>query len=136
MDEGPQIEAAVQRVHDGRRHETAVGEREIIDVAMHDVEIVRARERLRELERVQGEGIGLRGIEPQRARPRRDEPGVRARVTAGEERDLVATLHELVGEPRHDTFGASVESRWNRLVQRRNLSDTHAVAPEMQLQCR
>ena len=136
VDERPQIESTVQRVHDGCGHQAAVREREIIDVAMHHVEVVGARKRLSELEGVKRERIRLRRIEPQRPRPRRHEARLRVGVAAGEQRDVVTTPNQLVGEPRHHALGATVQSGRYRLIQRRHLSDAHSVAPEMQLRCR
>ena len=48
-----------------------------------------------------------------------------ARIAAGEQRDIVAESHQLLGEPGNDALGAAVQFRWDGLGQRCNLRDTH-----------
>ena len=72
-------------------------------------------------------GGAHRVVETQRAGPHRLELGRRARVAAGEQRDIVTEGHELLGEPGNDALGASVQFRWDRLGQRCNLRDSHVT---------
>ena len=48
-------------------------------------------------------------------------------VAAGKERYLVSESDELLGQVRHDAFGATVEARWNAFVERRHLGDSHLL---------
>src|SRR5690606_10962040 len=46
----------------------------------------------------------------------------------GEQRDLMATANERLGEPGYDTFRAPVELRRHALVKRCDLSNAHGAA--------
>ena len=61
-----------------------------------------------------------------------DQARARLRVSAREERDVVPSTNQLLGEKRDDAFCAAVEFRGNRLVQRRDLSDPHARSRSLQ----
>ena len=62
--------------------------------------------------------------EPERACTRRDEMCARARVTAREQRHIVAERDELL-LVRYDTIrsGTAIQRRRNTLVERRDLRD-------------
>ena len=110
------IESAVQRVDGRRSDQPAEWKGEIVDVAMDHVEIGCAVEHLRQLKYMRGDPIRGRWIEAQRAFDRTDELGARVRVPAREEGDLMAAAGKLVGETRHNAFGAPVKQGWNALV--------------------
>ena len=69
--------------------------------------------------------IGTRSAQPQRARPDRIELRARHRITAGEKRDIMSKLHQLVDQPGNHPLGAAIEFRGNAFGQRGDLSNPH-----------
>jgi hypothetical protein len=55
-----------------------------------------------------------------------DQPSIGLRVATGKQRDLVTPSHELLGQQRDDSLGASVPGRRNRLERWSDLGDTHS----------
>jgi hypothetical protein len=66
-----QVEPAVERVQGRRRHQAREREREVVHVAVNEVELLRPIERLGELHDVGRERIGDSVVEPDRPRHRR-----------------------------------------------------------------
>ena len=127
----------MQRVDERGRRETAEQERRIVDVTVHDVEVVEPIRDGAELCDVGGKRIGGAVIvEAKTARVRGDEPRARARIARREERDVVAAAHELFREPGDDALGPSIQPRRDALEQRGNLSDAHSCEPIVQSRCR
>ena len=67
---------------------------------------------------------GSSASRPQRLGHGRDEVGLRHRVAAGEQRDLVALADQLLGQPGDDALGAAVELGGNAFVEGRDLCDS------------
>src|ERR1700677_680814 len=69
-------------------------------------------------------------IKPQSPRARRHEPGIRYRISAGEQSDVVTQTDEFFCEPGHNPFGSPIQTRRNALVKRCHLSDSHSLRNE------
>jgi hypothetical protein len=52
-------------------------------------------------------------------------------IRTGEQRDVVTQFDESVGQMRYDAFGAAVQSRRHRLIERRDLSYFHEKPPRL-----
>ncbi len=129
-----QVEAAVERVHGGRPHQPREREREIVHVAVDQVELLGPFEYLRQLHHVRRERIGDAVVQPDRTRHRRHQRRRGAGIAAGEERDVVPAAHLFLDQVGDDALGASVESGRHALVQRSHVSDAHADA-NLQTNC-
>src|SRR5262249_36302803 len=97
----------------------------VIEVEVQDVEVACLSTDMLEHGQMQGVCIADAAVQPQRPRPYRLELGRRARISAREQRNVMALCHELFSQPRNDPFGASVELRWNCLGKRRDLRNAH-----------
>jgi len=102
--------------------------REVIDVAVDHVELLRAVSDHPDLEQMGADRIRGARIQPQGARHRGDQPGRGPGITTREEGDLVPTADEFFGEPVNHAFRAAVKTRRDPLVQWRDLSDPHAFS--------
>src|ERR1700761_7775516 len=85
--------------------------REVIQMAVNDVELVGAARDLFQLHEKGGEWISDVGIEAQCARPYRNQLGTCFAVARGEKRYIVPELHEGVRQISHYTFGPTIEFR-------------------------
>src|SRR5271155_1495934 len=66
-------------------------------------------------------------IKPQSPGARRHEAGIRYRISAGEQGDVLTQTDELFCEPGHNPLGSSIQTRRNALVKRCDLSDSHSL---------
>jgi hypothetical protein len=99
-----------------------------IRVEVDDVEAVRHLEHAVEHHRVPHQPLGTIRREPHAAAGDRHQAGLRARVAAREQGDVVAVLDQRLGQVRDDALGAAVAARRHALEQRRHLRDLHAGA--------
>ena len=92
---------------------TAAGARErevqVVDVEVDDVELGARWRDLLEQQDVVRQRVDAARVEPQRPRRARHQPRRGHRVAAGEQRDVVALRHELLGQVGDDALGAAVE---------------------------
>ena len=68
-------------------------------------------------------------IEAQRLPADRDQAGAGLRITACEQRDLMAKLDKVLGQVRDHTFCTAIEPRRYCLLQWSNLRDPHQTIP-------
>src|SRR5450756_2785668 len=96
-----------------RDHRRAVlpGEREseVVHVVVDDVELLLPVEYRRQLDRRQGDRVADRTVKAKTSLRARREVGACNRVTAGEECDVMASPHQLLGERAHYAFGSAVK---------------------------
>src|SRR5581483_4591954 len=108
--------------------------REIVHVAMDEVELLGPFEYLRQLHHVKRERIGDAVVQPERARHRRHQRRRGARVAAREERDVVPAAHLFLDQVGDDALRTSVEGGRHALVEWSDVSDAHAWA-NLQTNC-
>lgn len=96
---------------------------QVINMKMNEVECFLALEDLFEKERVIDVGVDALAVEAQGAGGNSDQLRLGDGVTAGEERDFMPGLDELLGEKGNHPFGSAVEARGDTLVKRCNLGD-------------
>jgi hypothetical protein len=119
------MQPAVRRVDRRRADEAPERERQVVNVAVDRVELVRSLEALRELDDVgAGRVTGVR-VEAERPYRRGRQACARARVAAREQGDVVASPGELLREVGHHAFRSTVERRRHALVEGRDLRDPH-----------
>ncbi len=94
-------------------------------MGMNHVEVARALADGLDQERAGGVRIVAFPSQAQRARPHGVELGFRARISAGEQGDVVTEVDRFVHEPGDHPFGAAVQLGRNALGQRRKLGDPH-----------
>jgi len=135
-----QVQAAVQRRHEWGGLPREQREWVIIKMEVQHVKVTCPPPDLLEHRQMQGIDIADTAIKPQSPRPYCLELGRRARISAREQRDIMALHHEFFSQPRNDPFGASVELWWNCLGKRRDLRNAHftvslsgRLAPSMQI---
>jgi hypothetical protein len=120
-----QVEAAMHGGDEGRGLAREHRERKIIEVEMQHVEFGGTLSHLFQHGHMQRHRIAHRIVQAQRTRPHRLELGRGLRIAAGEQRDVVAKRHQLLGEPGNHSLGSAIQFRGNRLGQRCNLRNTH-----------
>src|ERR1700686_5525892 len=88
-----------------------------INMKVNHVELVCLSAQLVQHGEMRGEiGLQRARVETDRLIPDRNEIRSRSGISTGEQRHLVTDLDQRVGEMRHDSLGATVESRWHGLV--------------------
>jgi hypothetical protein len=92
---------------------------------MDHIEAVRLTEHHPELLHVLGDRLSRDGVASEGAWRWGHQPGIRARVPARKERDVMTASHELLSHIRDDALGAPVTIGGNGLGERRDLSDPH-----------
>jgi hypothetical protein len=95
-------------------------------VTVDQVEVVRLLEDLREFHHVGRERIAAPTVQPQGAGNRRHDGGRGARVAACEESDRVAPPDLFLDQIEDDPLGTSVKRGRHALVERSDMSDSHA----------
>ncbi|MNC86898.1 hypothetical protein D3C83_25850 [compost metagenome] len=75
-----------------------------------------------------------RRIEPDRLIAHGDQLAFDARVCCGKQGDLMAEIDQGIGEMRHYPLGPAIQFRRHRLVQGRNLRDSHVFSLDAGLQ--
>jgi hypothetical protein len=118
------VEASVQR---GQVSEVAAFRRrevEVIDVKVDDVEFVGHITDPVDHHHMR-QKLVVDGMEPERARPGRNQPRFGHGISAREQRDVVALAHQLIGEIGDDSFGSAIQSGRNAFVEGRDLRDSH-----------
>src|SRR5947209_18743503 len=123
-----QIEPAVQRGDEWGRLAREQREWIVIEMKVQKIELVGAPPHVLQHVQVQRERVADRAVEAQRARREWLKLGRRARIAAGEQRDLVPERDEFLDEPVNDPFGSAVKPGRNGLRQRGNLRNVHEGA--------
>jgi hypothetical protein len=100
---------------------------QVIQVKVEAVEIIGAAVDLLDGAHVVGQGIHAALVQPERSLAHRDQLGVGDRVAAGEQGDLVAGRHQLLGKIGNHPLGPTIEFGRNALEQRRDLGYFHGV---------
>ncbi len=121
-----EIKPAVQRGQVSSAVVARQGEMEIIDVKMDQVEPVRVLKDLFEQDNVVRELVHASVVEPKRTGARSDQLGLRHRIAAGEQGDVVPLSYEFLGQIRDDALGASITVGRNAFIKRSDLCDSHA----------
>ena len=124
-----QVEPAVERRHRGSGDSAQQRELHEVDVEVQDVEVLRALADLLQHQQVVRQRIAHRRVEAERGGGAFDQPGARLGIAAGEEGDVVALRHQLLGQVGDDALGAAVEPGRDALGQGRDLGDLHGWAP-------
>ena len=101
-----------------------------INVEMQEIEFAPAQMKLVQHGEMRRHiGFQRRRIEPDGLIAHRHQCRPCLRLRAREQRHVVPKLHQRVGQVRHDPFGAAVEPGRDRLIQRRDLSDSIKQSP-------
>ena len=115
---------AVDGRHHGRVDETAVGERQEVEVVVDQIELVGPLEHLRDVQALPDLGVQavILGV---RARAGPGEHGLRDRVGRGEQRDVHAARDQALGQERDDALPRSVVPRRDAPGDRREHGDAN-----------
>ena len=127
-DEVGQVQPSVQGVQRGHLHQAAVGEGQVVEVEVDQVELAGPLVHLGQLQRVPGEGVRPLRVEAQRPAAGGHQLGAGRGVAAGEEGDAVAAADQFLGEVVDHPFRPAVEDGRHGLDQRRDLGDSQSCA--------
>ena len=120
------VQPAVQRRHGLVGLVLEDREMQQVDVEMQDVELPRTASHFVEHRQVRGDvGFQRCGVQPDRALTDRYQPGGGVRIRGGEQRDVMAELHQCITENRDDSFGATVKLGGDGFCERRDLGNVH-----------
>src|SRR5438128_7276634 len=93
-----------------------------VDVKMKNVELLFARADVGQHRKVSGDvGLEWRRVESERLIASRYQSSLRAGIGAREQRDLVAQIDQSIRQMGHYAFGAAVQMRRYRFVERRDM---------------
>jgi hypothetical protein len=97
-----------------------------VGMKVDDVELIHAVQNFAQHRQVGGEvGLQRRGVEADSLVANRDQARPGLGVSAGEQGDIVAQIHQGVRQMRHDALGSSIQLRRDGLVKRGDLRDLH-----------
>ena len=126
------VQPSVQRRQRVRRDVLEKWKMQDVGVKVNDVELVPALAHVLKHREVRGRlRLDRIGIEAQRRIAPRDEPGVRRRVRAREQRDVVPELDQRVREIRDDALRAAVALRGHRFRERRDLCNPQRTLADL-----
>ena len=121
-----EVETAVQRRHRTLRAMLEKRKLQRFDVEMQDVEFVRPFPDVVEHREMRGHVRFERiRVEPDGLVPHGNQARLGRRICAGEERDVVPELNQSIGKICNDPLSAPVQPGRSRLVQRRDLRNSH-----------
>ncbi len=121
-----QVQAPMQGGQGLAGHVGEEREMDHVGVEVDHVELVGAAAHLGDLGHVGGQvGLQRRGVQSDRLVAHHHQPGLGAGLAAGEQGNLVAQLHQGVGQVRRHPLGAAVEPGRDSFIERRNLGDAH-----------
>ena len=125
-----EIQAAMQRRQRVRRAIFEEGELDHVDVEVQHVELIHAAPHIEQHAHVRGE-VRLEdgGIQADRLVAHRHQLGARLCFGRCEQRDIVAGVHQCIGEPGHHPFRAAVQFRRYRFIERGDLRDFQVAFP-------
>ena len=119
---------AVDRGHDGRIDQPAVGQRQEVEVVVDQVELAGPLEDLRDVQALPDLGVE-RVVFGIRARARSDQRRLRDRVGRREQRDRDAASDQALGQQRHHALPRPVMTRRNAPRDRRQHRHAEPVEP-------
>src|SRR4029078_176688 len=97
----------------------------LVDMKVHYIELLGHAAHFTEHEHVEGDGVANGRVKPKGLGTARDQLGASARVTTGEQSDLVSLGYELLGEIGDDSFGAAIKLWRHAFQQRGDLGTFH-----------
>lgn len=108
-----------------RPYEAPEWERQVIDVTVNQVELIRPIEDLCELDDVRAQRVPSVQVQPERFRRSGGQSRTGDRVTAREQGNAMAASDELLREVGHDALRAAIQGGWDALVEGGDLCDPH-----------